>query len=95
MRIQYLRSVYAIAEVLVHMKLSDQSKAVLENYLDSSGAETMSGKARDAIYRYTEIRLPALTEIKERNTAGRMANLDHLIAKMEYAARRLDSEAPQ
>ncbi|MBT3276255.1 MAG: hypothetical protein HN368_24115 [Spirochaetales bacterium] len=91
-KILYLRSVFAIVEKLVHMEMSDQSKAVVENYLDSSSAAGFSEKAREAIYRYTEVKLIELNAIREKNESTNLQEMDHLVLKMEYASRALEQD---
>ncbi len=73
------------------MEMSDQSKAVVENYVDSSSALGMSEKAREAIYRYTEVKLPELDAIREKSRAGELREMDHLVLKMEYASRVIEN----
>lgn len=86
---KYLRSVIELAENIVHMRLSDQGKAVIENYIDSAAEESMSGKARNAIYRYTQYELPTLDQLREKNKTQELSQIDHLILKMEYEAKQV------
>ena len=88
-RDRYLRSIFAIIEQLVHMELSTQGRGVIENYVNSAGAEDMADKARYAIFRYTQQELPSLDDIRQKNKTGHLSEMDHLILKMEFAAKQL------
>ena len=84
----YLRSIFAIIERLIHIELSDQGRGVIENYLNSAGAEDMAERARYAIFRYTQVELPSLDEIRQKNKRETLTEMDHLILKMEYEAKQ-------
>jgi len=90
--IAYLRSIFAIVERLIHIEMTDQGRAVVENYLKSAAAESYSEKARYAIFRYTEVELPSLEDIQAKNKTGTLTEMDHLILKMEYQAKQLEQE---
>jgi hypothetical protein len=86
---RYLRSVFTLIENIIHIELSDQGRGVIENYLDTAAAVDMAEKARYAIYRYTQIELPSLDEIRQKNKNESLSDMDHLILKMEYEAKLL------
>ena len=86
---RYLRSVFTLIENIIHIELSDQGRGVIENYLDTAAAVDMAEKARYAIYRYTQIELPSLEEIRQKNKNESLSDMDHLILKMEYEAKLL------
>ena len=85
----FLFSYIAIIEHIIHTELADQSKAVVLNYLESTSGDTIAEKARSAVYRYTEVKLPTVEEIRARHTGSKLNILDHLVLKMEYEADRL------
>jgi len=89
---RYLRSVFNIIEHLVHIELSDPSRGIVENYIDSAAATNMAEKARYAIYRYTQIELPSLEDIQKKNREEELSEMDHLILKMEYEAKQADQK---
>jgi hypothetical protein len=86
---RYLRSVFTLIENIIHIELSDQGRGVIENYLDTAAAVDMAEKARYAIFRYTQIELPSLDEIRQKNKNESLSDMDHLILKMEYEAKLL------
>ena len=85
----YLRSVFNIIEHLIKIEISDQGRGVIENYLNSAAAEDYAEKARYAIFRYTEIELPSLEDLRTKNKTESLNEMDHLILKMEYESRQL------
>ena len=85
----YLRSVFSIIERIIKIEMTDQGRGVIENYLDTAAADDYAEKARYAIYRYTEIELPSLEDIRRKNKTDTLNEMDHLILKMEYQARQL------
>ncbi len=87
---RYLRAIFNLIESIIHIELSDQGRGVVENYLDTAAAQDMAEKARYAIYRYTQIELPSLDEIRAKNKSESLSKMDHLILKMEYEAKRLN-----
>ena len=88
--VNYLRSIFAIIERLIHIELSDQGRGVIENYLQTAAAEDMAEKARYAIFRYTQVELPSLDDIRKKNIdETTLSDMEHLILKMEYEAKQL------
>lgn len=88
-QIAYLRSIFDIIERLIKIEMTDQGRAVVENYLQNAGAEDYAGKARYAIFRYTEVELPSLDDIREKNKQDTLSEMDHLILKMEYESKQM------
>ncbi len=88
-KVTYLRSVFTIIEKIIHIELSDQGRGVIENYLDTAGADDFAEKARYAIFRYTQLELPSLEDIREKNKTGELNEMDHLILKMEHESKQL------
>ena len=87
---RYLRSVFTLIENIIHIELSDQGRGVIENYLDTASSVDMAEKARYAVFRYTQVELPSLDEIRQKNKSGELSPMDHLILKMEYEAKLLN-----
>lgn len=85
----YLRSIFSIIERVIKIEMTDQGRGVVENYLDSAAAEDYAEKARYAIFRYTEIELPSLEDIRRKNKTEPLSEMDHLILKMEYESKQL------
>ena len=73
----------------IKIEMTDQGRAVVENYLQNAGAEDYAGKARYAIFRYTEVELPSLDDIREKNKKDTLSEMDHLILKMEYESKQM------
>ena len=87
-RIRYLRSIFAIIETHIHIELTDQGRGVIENYLKTAASSNLAEKARYAIFRYAQIELPSLDEIRKKNKTDPLSAMDHLILKMEYASKQ-------
>ena len=75
------------------MEITDQGKGVVVNYLQSAAEATIIGKARAAIYRYTDLEIPTLDEIRQRYRNHTLSILDRLVIAMEYEAKRLPPDA--
>jgi len=88
----YLRSIFTIIERIINSEMTDQGRGVVENYLGTAAAEKYGEKARYAIFRYTEIELPTLEDIRKKSKTETLSRMDHLILKMEYESRQLDRE---
>lgn len=88
-KITYLRSIFDIVERLIKIEMTDQGRAVVENYLQTAAAEDYAEKARYAIFRYTEVELPSLDDIREKNKRDTLSELDHLVLKMEYESKQM------
>lgn len=71
------------------MKISDQGRVVVLNYLQSAEGLPIAERARAAIYRYTDLKIPTLDEIKKRHGQQELEKLDTLVLRMEYEAKRL------
>ena len=88
-QIAYLRSIFDIIERLIGIEMTDQGRAVVENYLRTAAAEDYAEKARYAIFRYTEVELPSLDDIRSKNKTSTLTELDHFILKMEYESKQM------
>ena len=88
-KVTYLRSVFSIIERIIHIEMSDQGRGVIENYLDTAIADDFAEKARYAIFRYTQIELPSLEDLRKKNKTGQLNEMDHLILKMEHESKQL------
>jgi hypothetical protein len=88
-KVAYLRSVFSIVEKIIHIEMSAQGRGVIENYLDSAEADDFAEKARYAIYRYTQLDLPSLEDIRKKNKTDQLDEMDHLILKMEHESKQL------
>ena len=63
----YLRTIFAIIEAVISAEMTAQGRGVVENYLNSAGALDYSEKARYAIFRYAQVELPNLEDIRAKN----------------------------
>jgi hypothetical protein len=85
---EYLDSIYRLVEHIIEHELLDTSKRLLINYIERSPEPTMAEKARAAVVRYLQKSIPTLDEIRSKSKTTDLNELDHLILKMEYEARR-------
>ena len=85
---RYLATVFDVVEYVIKNEMTNTSKKLIELYLKDSNENTMAGKARDAIIRYTQGDIPTLDQIRAKSKTQELDNLDHLILKMEYEAKR-------
>ena len=87
-KVRYLRSIFSIIEKIIQFEMTDQGRGVIENYLKAADADDMAQKARYAIFRYTQIELPTLDDIRKKNKTAPLSEMDHLILKMEYVSKQ-------
>ena len=87
----YLRSIFNIIERIIGIEMTDQGRAVVENYLSTAAAKDFADKARYAIFRYTEVELPSLEDIRAKNKREHLSEMDHLVLKMEYESKQLST----
>jgi hypothetical protein len=86
---KYLKSIFDIVEYMIKKELPSTGKNLITYYIEGSHEDSMQGKARDAITRYTQMEIPTLDEIRQKSDVSQLSQLDHLILKMEYEARNV------
>ena len=85
---EYLEAIFRVVEHITEHPLLDTSKRLLINYIERSGESGMAGKARESVTRYIQKSIPTLQQIREKAKTTELDELDHLILKMEYEAKR-------
>jgi hypothetical protein len=85
----FLLSIFAVIEHLNKSELPNTSKRLIINYVNGAEGEDPAGKARAAIWKYTQTVLPTLDAIRKKSTSQKLDKLDHLVLKMEWEASRL------
>ena len=79
---------FDLTESILRVELPDRAKHILEHYIKDSIRPTMAGRARDAIERYAQVKLPTLDEIRSKNKTSELDKLDNMILRLEYEAKR-------
>ncbi|RPJ07742.1 MAG: hypothetical protein EHM28_06175 [Spirochaetaceae bacterium] len=85
-------SVFAIIERLLKSEITNTSRQLIVNYIEEADGDTYSEKARAAIFRYSNEKIPSLEEIRNKANAqskDSLSILEHLVLKMEYEASRI------
>ena len=85
----FYNTVFNIIDYLTKSQLTVNSKKLIIVYITDSLESLFSTKARAAIKRYTNTDIPILEDIRKKSQAQELSALDHLVLKMEYAAKRL------
>jgi hypothetical protein len=85
---RYLAAVFELVEYVIKNELTNTSRNLIEHYLNDSSEDTMAGKARDAVMRYTQADVPTLQQIRTKSKTQELDNMDHLVLKMEYESKR-------
>lgn len=87
---EFYFSVFNIIEHLTKSELTTSSRRLIIAYILDSKEDNNSKKARVSIRRYTSEDIPLLEDIRKKSQIQELSALDHLVLKMEYAAKRLD-----
>ena len=86
---EYFDSVFNIIEHLTKSELTVNSRKLIITYILDSIENNFSTKARTAIIRYTHNPIPLLKDIRQKSQKQELNTLEHLVLKMEYAAKKL------
>ena len=81
---------YELVERVTKAELTNAGRRLLIAYFRSAAEEAPVLRARAAIRRYAQWNPPSMDEIRERNRAGAMEDLDWRVLKVENEARKLE-----
>ena len=87
---RFLSSVFNLIEQINSQELRNTSKHLIRNYIEEAGELGPAECARSAVERYTNTELPSLESIRGKAAGGNLSSLDHLVLKMEWAAKKLE-----
>ena len=88
-----LQAMFRLTEYLIDFELGNRARRLVVHYLNESRKPDLTGRAREAVGRYTQLDFPGIAEIKEKSRRE-LCTVDHLVLQMEYEARQLSALHP-
>lgn len=83
---------FNLIEQVNRQELRNSSKHLIINYIKESGEIRLADRGREAVERYTNTLLPSLQRLREKARLAPLEPLDHLVLKLEYAAKQYEEE---
>ena len=77
--------IFEVTAYVTRMELSARGRRLIVHYFNEARRIDATARARGAVERYAQVILPSLEEIRGR--ADALSALDHLLLRMDHAAR--------
>ena len=84
-----MAAIFELVERATGAEMTNSARRLIIEYYREAPGATAAERARQAIRRYTQWEPPSLDEIRGRNQAGTMEDLDWRMLKVEHLAAKL------